>query len=307
MNFQQLESTWIQAGGTPGWAPLMAGIALAESGGTPHAVQKGQPYATTGWGLWQITPGDSESQVGTNNALLTPTKNAKAAIAKFASQGLTAWRTDRVWDQWHAAGSPRKPTAAMVRGYLSAAGIGGGTDTTTTTTPGTAKGGTQPTGEGGATDTLKSTTCAIKFPGVAGVGSFCVLSKSNLRAIEGGLLVGAGGLLLLFGIVLVGGYGLGSAALRKKAQQIINPVAGKGKAPAKPTPAKPTGEANAQEKAATPEQLAGTPTPSGVQLKAERERSFDASDVTEQFGAQSRARAAARRKERRPRASKQAA
>jgi hypothetical protein len=61
----------------------MAAVAYGESGGDPTAVQQGQPAATTGWGLWQITPGTSEPQVGTNNALLDPLTNAKAAVAKM--------------------------------------------------------------------------------------------------------------------------------------------------------------------------------------------------------------------------------
>ena len=83
LSFVQLEALWIAAGGEPSYAPTMAAVAYGESGGDPTAVQKGQPTATTGWGLWQITPGTSEPQVGVNDALLDPMTNAKAAVAKF--------------------------------------------------------------------------------------------------------------------------------------------------------------------------------------------------------------------------------
>ena len=83
LSFAQLEAYWIVAGGDPSYAPTMAGIAVAESGGVPDNTQKGQPAATTGWGLWQITPGTSEPQVGTNAQLNDPMKNAEAAVAKF--------------------------------------------------------------------------------------------------------------------------------------------------------------------------------------------------------------------------------
>lgn len=61
-------------------------IAKAESGWNAGAVQKGQPQATTGWGLLQVTPGDS--------SLLDPLTNAKAGYAKYkAANGFTPWTT----------------------------------------------------------------------------------------------------------------------------------------------------------------------------------------------------------------------
>src|ERR1035437_3547867 len=99
LTFGQLESLWVGNGGDPNWAPTMAGIAFMESGGNYLSVQQGQPYATTGWGLWQITPGNSEPQVGTDNQLLDQNLNAHAALAKFASQGIGAWAGDPVGGQ----------------------------------------------------------------------------------------------------------------------------------------------------------------------------------------------------------------
>lgn len=118
---------WITGGGPPGWAALMAGIALAESGGTPGAIEPGQPYATTGWGLWQITPGDSEPQAGVNDQLLTAHRNALAAVAKFRSQGTTAWWGDRTWNAWQRAGAPPMPSAVAVAGYVASWGGNFGT------------------------------------------------------------------------------------------------------------------------------------------------------------------------------------
>lgn len=93
LSYAELEGLWIQAGGDPSVAPIMAAIAFPESGANPAAVQQGQPYATTGWGLWQITPGNSVPSVGINEALLDPLTNARAAVAKYNSQGLGAWTT----------------------------------------------------------------------------------------------------------------------------------------------------------------------------------------------------------------------
>jgi hypothetical protein len=91
-----IERLWTAAGGPGGgWAHIAAAITGAESGFRPGAVQQGQPYATTGWGLWQITPGNSEPQFGVNQALLNPMNNAGAAVAKFRGAGYTfaPWTT----------------------------------------------------------------------------------------------------------------------------------------------------------------------------------------------------------------------
>ena len=94
-SFNQIEDWWTQAGGPGGaTARIAAAITGAESGFNPNAVQKGQPYATTGWGLFQITPGDSEPQFGINQALLNPVNNARAAVAKYRSAGgFSPWTT----------------------------------------------------------------------------------------------------------------------------------------------------------------------------------------------------------------------
>lgn len=73
----------------------MDAIAGAESSWLQNVVQQGQPYCLTGWGTWQITPGDSVPTVGVNQALLPIGINARAAFVKFKSQGLGAWTTWR--------------------------------------------------------------------------------------------------------------------------------------------------------------------------------------------------------------------
>ena len=92
--FGQLEGFWTQAGGPSAVAPIAAAIAMAESSGS-DVIQQGQPYSTTGWGLWQITPGNSEPSIGSDNALLNPETNAKAAVAKFKQAGnsFNPWTT----------------------------------------------------------------------------------------------------------------------------------------------------------------------------------------------------------------------
>jgi hypothetical protein len=89
----QLAALLRQVGVPAGDAAYLVAIAHPESGANPASIQQGQPYDTTGWGLWQITPGDSVPGVGVNNALLSPENNARAAKDKLDSQGLDAWTT----------------------------------------------------------------------------------------------------------------------------------------------------------------------------------------------------------------------
>lgn len=92
--YAQVEGFWIQAGGPKAVAPIAAAIAMAESSDS-NVEQQGQPYATTGWGLWQITPGNSEPNAGTDSQLLNPQANAKAAVEKYEQAGnsFTPWTT----------------------------------------------------------------------------------------------------------------------------------------------------------------------------------------------------------------------
>ena len=95
-SLRQIERYRMAAGGPGGIiAHIAAAITGAESGFSPSAVQQGQPYATTGWGLWQITPGNSEPQAGINYQLLNPYRNAIAAVAKYRQAGnsFSPWTT----------------------------------------------------------------------------------------------------------------------------------------------------------------------------------------------------------------------
>jgi hypothetical protein len=79
-SYGQLEGLWDQAGGPPSYASLMAAIALAESGGNSSIVN-----SIGASGLWQIHP----AQPGD----LDPLTNARMAVGKLRSQGLSAWTT----------------------------------------------------------------------------------------------------------------------------------------------------------------------------------------------------------------------
>lgn len=91
---RQIAAVARAAGFPAGPAVIAVAITHPEAGADSDAVQAGQPYSTTGWGLWQITPGDSEPQFGVNDALLVPLNNARAAHAKWeGAGGFSPWTT----------------------------------------------------------------------------------------------------------------------------------------------------------------------------------------------------------------------
>jgi Transglycosylase SLT domain len=132
LSFAQLEQLWTSAGGSSGFAPLMAGVAEVESGGNPQALN---PSGATG--LWQIewplyrgiVPGATSQQ-----ALYDPQVNAAAAV-KLAGNSMTG-----IYDNWlkfepagaamaiakqHGYSGPSAPGAAQPLGG-SSSGTGGG-------------------------------------------------------------------------------------------------------------------------------------------------------------------------------------
>jgi hypothetical protein len=88
--YAQLEQLWIQAGGSKILAPLMAAIAEAESSGNSDALNPNDNNGTqTSVGLWQVSNGTHNYPA----AWLTPEGNAREAVNKLQTQGITAWGT----------------------------------------------------------------------------------------------------------------------------------------------------------------------------------------------------------------------
>ena len=103
--YGQLETLWINAGGPKAVAPLMAAIALAESGGNPGALNKTDNGGTqTSVGLWQVSSGTHQYP----SAWATPAGNAAEAVAKYKSEGLGAWGTytSGAYQQFYKGGTP---------------------------------------------------------------------------------------------------------------------------------------------------------------------------------------------------------
>lgn len=115
----QIYTVAVWAGFPPGDAVVATAITQPEAGANADAIQRGEPYATTGWGLWQITPGNSVPQVAIDYGLLDPRNNARAAYAKYVGSR----RTFRPWTTWTSG----KYLAWMgwAQAGASAAGAGG--------------------------------------------------------------------------------------------------------------------------------------------------------------------------------------
>jgi hypothetical protein len=94
LSWEQIAAVARQAGWPAGDAITAVAITEPEASRNAAAIQQNVPYAEQGWGLWQITPGNSEPQFGIDNQLLDPLNNARAALAKFRTQGgFRPWTT----------------------------------------------------------------------------------------------------------------------------------------------------------------------------------------------------------------------
>jgi hypothetical protein len=175
LTYSQLEGEWIQAGGQASLAPLMAAIALAESGGQTNSLNPNDNHGTqSSYGLWQISTG-THKEPDPNWA--DPVTNAKLAIGKLKSQGLAAWGT-------YSSGA-YKP---FLKNGVPPTSVGVGTTPVS-----------DPTTAG---DTFDSVDCAwqMKLP-VA--GQTCIATKVQVRAIVGVLLLGGGVVVGVFGVIAV--------------------------------------------------------------------------------------------------------
>ena len=105
LGYAQIEGLWIRADGLSGsdgsytYPQVAAAITGAESSFLPGIIQPGVDYCgagsdRAGWGLWQITCGNSVPQYGTDFQILDPWNNAEEAVYKFdAAGGFSPWTT----------------------------------------------------------------------------------------------------------------------------------------------------------------------------------------------------------------------
>ena len=105
LGYAAIEGYWIFANGATGSAgsyndeEVAAAITGAESSFLPGNIQPGVDYCgagsdRVGWGLWQITCGNSVPQYGTDFQILDPWNNAEEAVSKYdAAGGFSPWST----------------------------------------------------------------------------------------------------------------------------------------------------------------------------------------------------------------------
>jgi len=95
---EQLVDLALQSGFSPELAPIMAAIAMAESGGRTNAHNPNRSTGDNSYGLWQINMIDNLGQerrrqfgLKRDEDLWDPATNVRAAKQVHASQGLGAW------------------------------------------------------------------------------------------------------------------------------------------------------------------------------------------------------------------------
>ena len=184
LTFSQIEDLWVANGGSPGWAPLAAGIAMAESGGNTTAWNNNSGTGDDSVGLWQINYfgnllGPRTQAYGSPQALSAdPNAQAKAAVALSGNgSNWGPWRTDRAWNAWTSAGSPSQPNSTTVQSWLSSAGVNTG---------GSADPSIQPTSSGG---TSAASVGGVNQPDQLDVA----VSNLNTQAQTGTILPGIPG------------------------------------------------------------------------------------------------------------------
>jgi hypothetical protein len=111
LDYAAIEGYWLYAGGPNGSAgsysdaQVAAAITGAESSFLPGIIQSGVDYCgagsdRAGWGLWQITCGNSVPQFGSDFQLLDPWNNAEAAVYKCEQDVAAGYDCFTPWTTW---------------------------------------------------------------------------------------------------------------------------------------------------------------------------------------------------------------
>ncbi len=213
-----LEYKALQArGSTPKWAPLLAGFAETESGGSTTAYNPTDP-AGGSIGLWQINgahaPGGTMTPLF-EQQMITPAQNAQEAATLWgtgANRGTqyTPWYKDPLWNQWKNAGTPTYPTATEVASWLSSIGhpvtgtttVGGQSALATLTSSTTSISTTQKAA--GFAGVLQFVTKFLNPGSGSGLLTFLNVGKDVSTTLE--LILGRG--TIAFGFLIVGAVGV---------------------------------------------------------------------------------------------------
>jgi Lysozyme like domain len=191
LTYAQLEGLWINNGGSKAVAPLAAAIAEAESSGNTAATSA-NPDGGINVGLWQLdTKGKGAGHTVAD--LKDPATNA--AVAVQGSNDGTDWSA---WETF-VTGAYKRFMNAGTTPDLSAPG-----------------GGAASAAASDAQAASAGPDCAFSIGGqhigiLFGHGptlpSACLISKTEVRAVLGALIMVAGGLVMMPGLVIVMAYG----------------------------------------------------------------------------------------------------
>jgi len=190
--YAQLEGIWIQAGGSSATAPIAAAIAEAESSGSA-TVTSSNPDGGTNVGLWQLDTlgvgsGYSVAQ------LSDPATNAAVAV-NGSGNGSN-------WSDWETYANGAYKAFLNNGTTPDTTGLPAGTTAATLTSA-----------------TTSGTACALSVP-IAG----CILPKSALRGIIGGLCLGAAGVIGLAAAVILAASAFERTGAAAAVAQSIPPV-----------------------------------------------------------------------------------
>jgi Lysozyme like domain len=193
ISYGGLKAVWLEASKgtkyhTNQWASLMAAIAEAESGGDPLATNPTDNNGTqTSWGLFQISNGTHSEP---SRAWSDPVTNARLAIGKLDTQGLSAWGT---YDSGAYKAFISDKTAA------DPSGVPGGPSAVETSAATSAASTTA--------DCLFPPGGGLTIPVIPGVYHqsihFCLLSKSEARAVAAVAFLAAGFVTTGIGLALL--------------------------------------------------------------------------------------------------------
>jgi hypothetical protein len=111
LGYAEIEGYWLYAGGpnsqegSYNQAQIAAAITGAESSFLPGIIQPGVDYCgagsdRAGWGLWQITCGNSVPQYGSDFQVLDPWNNAEAAVYKCDQDASAGYNCFTPWSTW---------------------------------------------------------------------------------------------------------------------------------------------------------------------------------------------------------------
>jgi Lysozyme like domain len=194
LSFTQIEQLWVSNGGSAALAPIMAAVALAESGGRTDAHNGNASTGDDSYGLWQINyfgkmlPGRTAQYGSPQQLVADPNLQAKAAISLAGNgSGLSNWTT-------YTSGAYKAPLQANVSGLIGDSGI----QLVSTVAPG--QFGVNPLGPDIPQETSEGDwEIGPIFP----AGPKIAIPRSGVRKLVGGLVMVGGGVVLLLGTGMV--------------------------------------------------------------------------------------------------------